>query len=241
MATIVDDGIKELGKKLHALANAQFESPEYKRILGVKWTPARCRVYIVQRAYFVMNRRDCWGYAQGSAPFDVKQLIWEHEQDELMGDPDRGVDNHWTLGMQEGEAVGLTHDDFLNTPPTPMTAACCYAWIHLAKDRPWLEAIPVSAALEISNSDEIIKGGSFSRRCAEKMRDDAGIPFEHQPNNTEHIVADVEHANLLFEVIRRHARTPEAQAQILKGCTETWRIERAFKGQLGDAMAAIPE
>ncbi len=240
MTTVVDD-VSALEEKLFALANAQFDSPEYKRILGIKWTPARVRHYIVQRAYFVMNRRDCWGYAQGSAPFDVKQLIWDHEKDELMGDAERGIENHWMLGMREGEAVGLTREDFLNTPPTPMTAACCYAWVHLAKDRPWLEAIPVSAALEMSNSDEIVKGGSFSRRCAEKMRDDAGIPFERQPNNVEHIAADVVHAHLLTEVVRRHAKTPEAQAQLLKGATETWRIERAFKGQLGDAMARIPE
>jgi pyrroloquinoline quinone (PQQ) biosynthesis protein C len=240
MATIVEP-TEALERKLFELANAQFESPEYKRILGVKWTPARCRMYVLQRAYFVMNRRDCWAYAQGSAPFDVKQLIWDHEKDELMGDEERGVENHWALGMREGAALGLTPDDFANTPMLPGTAACCYAWIHLAKDRPWLEAIPVSAALEVSNSDEIVKGGSFSRRCAEKMRDDAGIPFEKQPNNVEHMVADVKHAHLLLEVIRRHARSPEAQAQILKGCTETWRIERAFKGQLGHAMAAIPE
>jgi pyrroloquinoline quinone (PQQ) biosynthesis protein C len=241
MATMIDGKVEALEKKLYELGNAQFDSPEYKRILGIKWTVPRTRMYILQRAYFVMNRRDCWAYAQGSAPFDVKQLIWEHESEELMGDAARGMENHWTLGMREGEAVGLTPDDFKNTPMLPGTAACCYAWIHLAKDRPWLEAIPVSAALEISNSDEIIKGGCFSRRCAEKMRDDAGVPFDKQPNNVEHIAADVRHAHLLIEVIRRHATTDEARAQILKGCTETWRIERAFKGQLGHAMAAIPE
>ena len=103
------------------------------------------------------------------------------------------------------------------------------------------KAMPVSAALEISNSDEVIKGGSFSRRVAEKLRDDVGIPFNKQPNNSEHMVADVEHAKLLMEVVKRHARTEETQAQILKGATETWRIERAFKGMLGEAMAACPE
>jgi pyrroloquinoline quinone (PQQ) biosynthesis protein C len=240
MATVID-GIEALEKKLHALANAQFDSPEYRRILGIKWTKARTCLYLVQRAYFVLNRRDCWAYVQAAAPFDVKQLVWDHEKEELMGDAERGVDNHWTLGMKEGEAVGLTPDDFVKTPPFPGTAACCYAWIHLAKDRPWLEAMPVSAALEMSNSDEIIKGGCFSRRVAEKMRDDAGIPFSKQPNNTEHMEADVRHANFLMEVVRRHARTEEAQAQVLKGAIETWRIERAFKGLLGEAMASCAE
>ena len=240
MATVIDD-LDQFEQKLHQLANAQFDSPEYKRILGIEWTLPRARMYVLQRAHFVLNRRDCWGYVQAAAPFDVKQLVWDHEREELMGDEARGVDNHYMLGIQEGAALGLTPDDFADTPMLPGTAACCYAWIHLAKDRPWLEAMPVCAATELSNSDEVIRGGSFSRRCAEKMRDGAGIPFAQQPNNTEHIAADVEHANLLMEVVRRHARTPEARAQVLKGCIETWRIERAFKGQLAYAMAEIPE
>ena len=240
MATTLDN-LDAFERKLNGLANAQFESPEYEKLLGLKWNLERARMYMVQRAYFVLNRRDCWAYVQGAAPFDVKQLIWDHEKEELMGDEDRGMANHYTLGMMEGEAVGLTPDDFLKTPPLPGTVACCYAWIHLAKDRPWLEAIPVSAGLELSNSDEVIEGGAFSRRIGEKLRDDLGIPFARQPNNSEHIVADVEHAKLLMEVVRRHARTEETQAQILKGAMETWRIERAYKGMLGDAMAACPD
>lgn len=240
MATVLDN-LDEFEQRLNALANAQFDSPEYKRILGMKWTLERARIYIIQRAYFVLNRRDCWAAVQSSAPFDVKQLIWDHEKEELIGDEERGIADHYTLGQQEGEAVGLSPQDFLDTPPLPGTAACCYAWIHIAQNRHWLEAIPVSAALEISNSDVIIKNGAFSRQIGEKLRDDLGIPFDRQPNNSEHIIADVEHAKLLMEVVRRHARTEETQAQVLSGAIETWRIERAFKGILGDAMAACPE
>lgn len=240
MTTIVD-GFAELANKLAELANAQFDSPEYRRILGMKWTRERARIYMVQRSYFVLNRRDCWAYLQGSVPFDVKQVIWDHEKEELMGDDERGVENHYALGMREGAVVGLSAEDFLKTPPLPGTVACCYAWIHIAKDWPWLKALPVCAATELSNSDEIIKGGSFSRRVAMKLHEDLGIPLKEQPNNAEHIKADVEHAKLLMNVVRRHATTPEKQKEVLDGAVETWRIERAFKGIMADAMAACPE
>ena len=82
MDTMVD-GFVELENKLAALANAQFESPEYKRLFSLKWTRERARIYMVQRSYFVLNRRDCWAYLQGSVPFDVKQIIWDHEKEEL--------------------------------------------------------------------------------------------------------------------------------------------------------------
>jgi hypothetical protein len=100
MAMVVDSFI-ELENKLAELANAQFESAEYKRIFGMKWTRERARIYMVQRSYFVLNRRDCWAYLQGSVPFDVKQVIWDHEKEELMGDDERGVENHYALGMRE--------------------------------------------------------------------------------------------------------------------------------------------
>jgi pyrroloquinoline quinone (PQQ) biosynthesis protein C len=239
--TAVADGFAEFESKLADLANAQFDSPEYKRILGMKWTRERARVYMVQRSYFVLNRRDCWAYLQGSVPFDVKQMIWDHEKEELMGDERRGVENHYALGIREGAAVGLSVEDFMKTPPCPGTVACCYAWIHIAKDWPWLKALPVCAATELSNSDEIIKGGGFSRRVAMKMQQDLGIPLKEQPNNAEHIKADVEHAKLLMKVVRRHASTAEKRREVLEGAIETWRIERAFKGVMADAMAACPE
>ena len=235
------DGFAELASTLEELANAQFQSREYKRILGMKWTRERARLYMVQRSYFVLNRRDCWAYLQGSVPFDVKQLIWDHEKEELMGDDERGVENHYALGMREGAAVGLSVEDFVKTPPLPGTVACCYAWIRIAKDWPWLKALPVCAATELSNSDEIIKGGCFSRRVATRLHEDLGIPLKEQPNNAEHIKADVEHAKLLMKVVRRHATTPEQQKEVLDGAIESWRIERAFKGVMGDAMAACPE
>jgi len=229
-----------LYSELCALANAQFDSPEYRRILDLPLTRERAQVYILQRSFFHLNRRDCWGYVQAAAPFDVKKMIWDHEREELEGDLARGTPDHYTLGIQEGASVGLAPEDFRRTEPMAGTMACCYAWIHLAKDRPWLEALPVCAATEISNSDEICRGGGFARRFARKMTDELGIPLKKQASNAEHVVLDVEHAHLLMDAARRHAMTETDIELILKGARATWAVERVFKGVLADAMAALP-
>lgn len=230
-----------LEDRLAEMANAQFTSPQYRKILSLPLTRERAQLYILQRAYFHLNRRDCWAYVQAAAPFDVKQMIWDHEREELEGDLERGVPDHFTLGLQEGGAVGLSPDDFEACAPLDGTMACCAAWIHLAKDRPWLEALPVCAVTEISNSDEICKGGGFARRMARKMTDELGIPLKKQPSNAEHVVLDVEHAHLLMRAARLHAKTERDFALILHGAAESLRVERAFKGVLGDAMAALPD
>jgi len=233
--------LDELENRLAEMANAQFSSPQYQKILSLPLTQERAQLYILQRAYFHLNRRDCWAYVQAAAPFDIKQMIWDHEREELEGDKERGIPDHFTLGMQEGGAVGLTPDDFAADVLLDGTMACCAAWIHLAKDRPWLEALPVCAVTEISNSDEICQGGGFARRIARKMTDELGIPLKKQPSNAEHVVLDVEHAHLLMRAARLHAQTEQDFALILHGAAESLLVERTFKGVLGDAMAALPD
>jgi len=114
-------------------------------------------------AHYVKNRRDCWGFVQGAAPLDVKRLIWEHEQEELVYDPRAGMD-HYALTTKETGVLGLTPEEIENTEPVPGATAAFYAWIHIAKSRPWREGIAASCALEIRNSGAVVKGGGASYR-----------------------------------------------------------------------------
>jgi hypothetical protein len=110
---------------------------------------------------------------------DVKRLIWEHEQDELIGKKSEGKDDHITLAVKEGAVLGLGAEAFEDTPMLEGAITCFYSWLHLSQ-RPWLEAIASSAILEIRNSAELIKGGSLSRRIGEKFERELGIPMKKQ-------------------------------------------------------------
>ncbi len=190
-------------------------------------------------AYYVQNRRDCWGYVQGSAPFEIKKLIWQHEEDELIGRKTEGKVDHMTLAIKEGEVFGLCADAFEHTARLEGGEVCFSAWIRLAQ-RSWLEAIAGSAILEMRNSGELIKGGSLSRRIAELFERDLGIPMKQQINNAEHVVMDVEHAHLLMQVARKYANTESARRAILRGAEESLMIDRVYRGHLADMLAALP-
>ncbi len=169
--------LKELEDNVFAMANAQLKSKEHGHLYAVPLNRKNAGFYILQRAHFVLNRRCCWAAVQCTAPFDVKGLIWEHEQEELVGDPARGPADHYTLGVQEGESVGLSPAEF---------------------------------------------------EIGEKMRDELGIGFERQQSNAEHMVAEIEHANLLFKAAESHGRSAEAQAQILRGAEASLAIDRVY-------------
>jgi len=232
------NGIEAIWAELVRLCNEQFESMPFKRLLNTKFTKERAQHYSIQMAYYVQNRRDAWGYVQGSAPLDIKQLIWHHEEDELVGQKAQGKVDHITLAVKEGEVFGLTADAFERTPRLEGGEVCFSAWIRLSQ-RPWLEAIAGSAILEMRNSSELVKGGSLSQRIAAMLERDLGIPMKKQINNAEHVVMDVEHAHLLMQVARKYAVTESARNAILRGGRESLMIDRVYRGHLADMMAAL--
>ncbi len=231
--------LKALEAELFAMANRQFETAEYRHLLSTPLTIESARHYVKQRQHFVFNRRCCWAAVQSAAPFDIKKLIWEHEQDELQGDAERGVADHYTLGIQEGASVGLTPEDFEDDTPPVSVEIACYAWLHLARDKPWLEALASSCILEIANSDAVVKSGGISRSMGEKMRDELGIGFDKQHSNAEHVVAELEHATLLTVAARTYGVTAEAQAQILRGAQASLNVDRMYRGALAREMEAL--
>ena len=165
----------------------------------------------------------------------VKQIVWRHEEDELVGQKAQGKVDHITLAIKEGEVFGLSAEAFENTARMDGGEVCFSAWIHLAQ-KSWLEAIAASAILEMRNSGELIEGGSLSRRIAAIFERDLGIPMKKQINNAEHVVMDVEHAHLLMQVAKQYATTPSAQEAILCGARESLMIDRVYRGHLADML-----
>jgi pyrroloquinoline quinone (PQQ) biosynthesis protein C len=233
-----DANLETMWDELVQLCNEQFESPPFKRLLNIRFTRQRAQHYSIQMAFYVQNRRDCWGYVQGSAPLDIKRMIWRHEEDELIGRKAEGKIDHIALAVREGEVLGLSAEAFERAARLEGGEVCFSAWVRLAQ-RPWLEAIAASAILEMRNSGELIEKGSLSRRIGVIFERDLGIPMKKQVNNAEHVVMDVEHAHLLMQVARKYARTDSARAAILRGARESLLIDRVYRGHLADLLAAI--
>jgi len=230
--------IESMWQDLVDMCNAQFASPQFKKLLNSEFSKERAQQYSIQMAYYVQNRRDCWGYVQGSAPLDVKQLIWRHEEDELIGQKAQGKVDHITLAVKEGEVFGLNAEAFERTAHLEGGEVCFSAWIRLSQQS-WLAAIAASAILEMRNSTELIQGGSLSQRIGAIFERDLGIPMKKQVNNAEHVVMDVEHAHMLMQVARKYAITDSARREILRGAGESLRIDRVYRGHLADMLADL--
>src|SRR6184192_2274359 len=102
-----ENGSKKMWDEFVRMVNDQFDTPQFRRLLSISFSRERAQQYSIQMAYYVKNRRDCWGYVQGAAPLDVKKLIWEHEQDELIWNEAEGKQDHIALAVTEGGVLGL--------------------------------------------------------------------------------------------------------------------------------------
>jgi len=222
------------------MVNRQFETPEFVHFFAVPLTLPRARFYLLHNAFYVKNRRDCWGYVQGAAPLEVKSLIWRHESDELINDP-RCNSDHFTLCLRQGEAIGLKREEFERAEPVPTVRAAFYAWIHLAKDRPWLEAFTASSILERRNNGQIVQGGGMSARLGKKWIAELGLGWEQMPAMDVHRAADVDHSDMMEEVFERYGTTDAAGEAVLRAARESLEIDRAFRGALADAMERVQE
>jgi len=230
--------VSELTMTLDKMVNDQFESLEFKNFFAVPLTLERGRFYVIQNAHYTANRRDCWGYVQGSAPLEVKRVIWQHESDELVNDPRANMD-HYTLGVKQGEVLGLKPEDFEKAKLPAMVRACFYAWHHIAIRSHWLTAYTASHMLERRNNGQIVKRGGMSLRMGRKFENELGINLKKMISLDVHAVADTEHSDNISEMFERYVKSPGDCELVLQGARDCMAIDRAYRGALGYYMEQI--
>ncbi len=230
----------KLAKELDKMCIAQFDSPEFRLMFETPLTLARAQFYAVQLVLYGMNRRDCWAYVSARAPYDVKQAIWHHEQDELIHDP-RGGTDHVALMSKESRAIGVTEDDLENATPTPLTKAAFMAFCHLNSTVDWLAALTASHFLERRNNSAIIKAGGSSKRWRDRLVDELGIDPEKLYSLNVHIEADVDHSDMIWDTIAAYVKDEDDYKNAIHGAREVSMIDRAYRGAIAHGMEAIED
>jgi hypothetical protein len=71
------------------------------------------------------------------------------------------------------------------------------------------------------------------------MADEVGVPLKEQHSNKEHMEVDIEHANLLFQVAKRHVRTDSDVEQVLSGASQSIAINRTWFGLMANEIEKL--
>jgi pyrroloquinoline quinone (PQQ) biosynthesis protein C len=226
----------ELQQKLDDICREHIEESHRLKLRDVTLTPARGRLIAVQRALFNKNRRDCWGAVQCSSPIDVKRVVWAHEEEELIRDPRCGSD-HYSLHVRRCMALGLTREEIENAAPLPSSRAAFYAWLYIARTKPWLQALASSSILE--RDANMMSARGDMKRQTEKWKKELGLSDKDMEVATANENADGDHSDMMAEIFDRHAATPELQALVLQGARESLEINRTFVAGLTEAAKRL--
>jgi hypothetical protein len=220
----------EVSTELNTMVNEWYATPEIRRLLSVRLTPARIAFRKLHITHFGNNRRDCWAAVSSKAPLDVKRAIWEHEKDELIFDERMGKAHVTEKDLDESDESKLV----------PGARAAFYAWLHCAREKPWLEGLACSHILERRNNDRIVRGGTLTQRLVKRQREELGIEEKDLDVGTRiHMFADVEHSALLDSVFERYVVDDLSAKEVLNGAQESLIIERAFHGAVATAMEEL--
>lgn len=220
----------QIASQLDDMVNEWYDTPEIQRLLNVKLTPARLALRHLHMTFFGNNRRDCWAAVQSKAPLDVKRAIWEHEKDELIFDQRMGKAH-----VTEDDLAGKAESQLL-----PGARAAFFAWLYCARERSWLQGLACSHILERRNNDRIVRGGTLTQRLVKRQERELGINKKDQDIGTQvHMVADVEHSQLLDRVFERYVVDERTAGKVIRGAEESLAIERSFHGAVATAMAEM--
>jgi pyrroloquinoline quinone (PQQ) biosynthesis protein C len=225
-----------LQQKLDQICLEHIEESHRLRLRDVELTPARGRLIAVQRALFNKNRRDCWGAVQCSSPIDVKRVVWAHEEEELIRDPRCGSD-HYSLHVRRCMALGLTREEIESAPPLASSRAAFYAWLYVARTKPWLQALSSSSILE--RDANMMSARGDVKRNTEKWKKELGLSDKDMEVSTANENADGDHSDMMADIFDRHATTPELQALVLQGARESLEINRTFIAGLTEAAKRL--
>ena len=226
----------ELQEKLDQICRERIEESQRARMRDFPLTPARGRLIALQRALFNKNRRDCWGAVQCSAPIEVKRVIWLHEQEELIKDPRCGSD-HYSLHVRRCMALGLTREEIENAQPLPSSRAAFYAWLYVARTKPWLQALSSSSILE--RQANMMSAMGEMRQNTEKWIKELGLTERDMEVHTANENADGDHSDMMAGIFDKYATTPELEALVLQGARESLEINRTFSAGLRDAALLL--
>lgn len=230
---------KEVRDTLNCMVNEHYNTAEMLRFFSFPMTFTRAKVSFIHTLHFSMNRRDCWGYVQGSCPPDVKKVVWEHEKDELYCDPRFGGDHHSAALQKAMKISGLSKDELYAAELIPGCKAAFAAWLNLAKNSPWLCALSGSAILERANNNAIVKGGGVSIRDYARF-DDAVLKILGKiPGHDVHTVADEDHSDMMEAVLDGYLRTEEDRRDVLRGARDSLDFDRAYRGSLAVYLESI--
>ena len=193
--------------------------------------------YVIEHQHFLRN----WVKVLSSIVFrtdkdDVLRYELENIAVEFIGF--NGKPSHYELLLRMGEALGMSREKILSTPPLPATRSAINTWRSIAETRHWLETMAAMHSLELAADRSLVKYGAKLTYFNPSILTSNEYPQEVKDFLREGYEADVGHAGEALEMIEKYSEEFNLKEQIQVTVLKSFdalskylmaRLERAFE------------
>lgn len=228
----LEGAIQQRHSKVHPWSDAWVGGRLNRRLLG-EWTR--------QHYHYVSHFSEWLATVFGSCPYDdVRQFLAENimEEEGLAGVAGMAAVRHTDLLLDFAEHCGMSRQEVvdaqINGELLPETLGL-QSWCYRQAQRPAVEAM---AGLLVGLESQVPQ---IYARTTPPLIEKYGFTDEEVVFFSMHIVADTEHGERGFEILERHAKTPELQASCLRLVREATMMRRLYLDGLYNKFLAAPQ
>lgn len=228
----IEDIIQQRHSKVHPWSEAWVSGRLNRRLLG-EWTK--------QHYHYVDPFVQLFARVYANCPDpEARALILENINEEMgvVGDPNFPIVAHSKLLLDFGEHCGMKRAEIINAqtngellPETLGVQSWCYRQSH----RPFVEAL---AGMFVGLESQVPQ---IYSRTTPPLVEKYGFTEDEIVFFRLHIVADEEHGERGFELLEKHANTPEIKANCMRLVREATHMRRLYLDGLYNKFLAVPQ
>lgn len=228
----LEEVIQQRHSKVHPWSEAWVAGRLNRRLLG-EWTK--------QHYHYVDPTVRLYGRILSNCPDDeARALILEslNEEEGVLGTEGFAAARHAELLLQFAEHCGFSRADITNAPAKgevlPETLGL-QTWCYRQSHRPFVEAL---ATIFVGLESQVPQ---IYARTTPPLIEKYGFTEEEVVFFRLHIEADTEHGERGFEILERHATTPEIKTKCLRLVREATMMRRLYLDGLYRKYLAEPQ
>jgi len=229
--TALEAAIQQRHSKVHPFSEAWVTGQLNRRLLG-EWTK--------QHFHYVSHFSEWLGTVFGNCPDDgVRHFLAENifEEEGFSAGAGFPAVRHTDLLLDFGGHCGMSRQEILDAQRNGELLAetlGLQSWCYRQAGRPYVEAL---AGLLVGLESQVPQ---IYSRTTPPLIEKYGFTEEEVVFFRLHIVADEEHGERGFEILERHAATPELQESCVRLVREATMMRRLYLDGLYNKFLARP-
>jgi pyrroloquinoline quinone (PQQ) biosynthesis protein C len=228
-------------QRMDEVVDAYCKSNRYQQ---EELTAGRARTFVRQHRLNTRQRNSVLKLrvATNCPDWDMKLRIIGAVSQEIIADNEFANGKpHWQILEDLGVSIGMKAEEIRAQKPIHSTEIAWAAWDGLMSNKHWLEGVVANACAERANVPGYGNGAAREHGNSYVQRDRWRKLFKLNDEELEfftiHSAADLDHSNIAWEAVAKHAEALGMEDQVVHACEINLKVWQLYWHGICDAGA----